>query len=248
MSRYCEQCGTKLDDHARFCEKCGAKITDEDNLQTDISNKANPGMSSLNNQMPAKPEKSFAKRCGKVLIIITLLLIVMGLLGYFVVYPKVSDYLQSRENQKEADKVITMIDSFDDEDITIDSGEELEKIKDRYDSLSKEQKKLVTNYSKLKKAHEEVETIKNQQIADQIIADIDQINPDNLTAEDTSVQECMDKYNDLSDAQKALVTNADKLDEYEDLVQRLKDSENSFIELVCNLKNYHGRWAIMVHM
>lgn len=221
MSKVCLNCGNKLDDDAKFCEKCGAKVNN-----------------------------SFWKRHKSALIIMILVFVVAGLLGYFVVYSNISNYLQSKENQKEADKVIAMIDSLNDEEITIDSGEKLEKIKDEYDSLTKEQKKLVTNYSNLKKAYEEFEAVKNQQIADQIIAAIDQIDPNNLTAEDTSVQELKDKYNSLSDAQKALVTNAGKLDEYGSLIQSKKDEEqekqkktDEILAMFANLQYYGGLWG-----
>lgn len=111
MGKFCPNCGNKLDDAAKFCEKCGMKYVDEEKMS----------MITMNDHMSESNEESFLKKHGKALIIIVIVLIVAGLLGYFVVYPKVSNYLQHKEDQKEADKVVVLIDSLKDKEITVDS-------------------------------------------------------------------------------------------------------------------------------
>lgn len=123
-------------------------------------------------------------------------------------------------------KVMNLIESLSDKEITEDMTDELNLIQMNYHSLNKEQKKLVTNYDELKKALEFLKKVKDESQAKNIQEEIDLINTDKLTAEDTSVGELRRKYNALSKEQQKLVENAHKLEEYEKVIQtRIREKE-----------------------
>lgn len=164
MSKYCRRCGTKLDDNEKFCTECGMKYAEDEKGDVTENNK-----------------KVSLVKCKKPLLITLVIIILIGVLGCFVIYPKVTDYLHNKENQKAAQKVVNLIDSLNGKEITADSENDLDRIRLEYDSLSKEQKELVVNYSSLEKAYERVEESKNQKVADEIISAIDKIDKDNLT-------------------------------------------------------------------
>lgn len=161
----------------------------------------------------------------KIIILVISLFIISGLLGYFVIYPKVTDFLQEKEDQKEAQRVINLIKSLEDKEITADSGDDLSKIQLEYDSLSKKQKKLVANYSDLEKAYTKVEEAKDKKAAQEIIKAIDLIDMSSLSSSDTSVQELRAKYEKLTKAQKNLVTNKEKLLQCEQMIEEKKAEE-----------------------
>lgn len=240
MSKYCRRCGTELDDNEKFCTECGMKYAEDDKGDVTENNK-----------------RVSLVKCKKPLLITLVIIILIGVLGCFVIYSKVTDYLHNKENQKAAQKVVNLIDSLNGKEITADSENDLDRIRLEYDSLSKEQKELVVNYSDLEKAYERVEESKNQKVADEIISAIDKIDKDNLTVSDTSVAELRDKYNQLSDSQKELVTNIDKLEECEQIVQdkkaeeeekKVKEQESQaqksrILETFENLKFFEGTWG-----
>lgn len=241
--KYCEECGAKLQDNESFCSECGAKCSE--NLIADEKEEVE------SNNVGKKRKRSL------VIVIVVAVVAAISVLGYFVVYPKVMDYLQDKEDQKAAQKVINLIDSLDEKKITADSEKDLDHIKTEYDALSKTQKKLVNNYDDLKDAYKQLEEVQDQKVADSIVTAIDEIDKDSLTAGDTSVQAVRDKYNELSEAQKKLVTNITTLEEYEQLVQTKKAEEEAqkakeqetqaqkakVLETFENLKFYEGVWG-----
>ena len=231
--KYCEECGAKLQDNESFCSECGAKCSE--NLIADDKGEVE------SNNGGKKRKKTLA------VVIAVALVAIIGVLGYFVIYPKVMDYLQDKEDQKAAQKVINLIDSLDEKKITADSEKDLDHIKTEYDALSKDQKKLVSNYDDLKGAYRRLEEVQDQKAADSIVTAIDEIDKDSLTAGDISVQAVRDKYNELSEAQKKLVTNINTLEEYEQLVQTKKAEEEAkkakVLETFENLKFYEGVWG-----
>lgn len=199
--KYCEECGAKLQDNESFCSECGAKCSE--NLIVDDKGE----VESNNGEVESNNGGKKRKKTLAVVIAVALVAIIIGVLGYFVIYPKVMDYLQDKEDQKAAQKVIHLIDSLDEKKITADSEKDLDHIKTEYDALSKKQKKLVDNYDDLKDAYKRLDEVQDQKAADSIVTAIDEIDKDSLTAGDTSVQAVRDKYNELSEAQKKLVTN-----------------------------------------
>ena len=153
----------------------------------------------------------------------------MCALGYFVIYPQITQYIQGQENQEKAERVINLIKSVTDGEITIESEKDLDSAKMEYNSLSDEQKKLVDNYDKLKGAYAELDKLKekqeNQEKAKSVMDAIEVVNPDSLTDTDTSIQGIRTEYESLTEEQKKLVTNLDKLEEYELIVQQKKEQK-----------------------
>lgn len=241
--KYCEECGAKLQDNERFCSECGTECSEK--IIVDEKGEVE------SNNVGKKRKKTLT------VVIVVVLVAVIGVLGYFVIYPKVIDFRQDKEDQKAAQKVINLIDSLDEKKITADSEKDLDHIKTEYDALSKTQKKLVNNYDDLKEAYKRLEEVQDQKVADSIVTAIDEIDKDSLTAGDTSVQAVRDRYNELSEAQKKLVTNITTLEEYEQLVQTKKAEEEAqkakeqetqaqkakVLETFENLKFYEGVWG-----
>ena len=67
----------------------------------------------------------------------------------------------------------------------------------------------------------------NQEKAQSVIDAIESVDSASLTDSDTSVQAIRDQYDSLTDDQKKLVTNADKLTEYEGIVQEKRKKKQS---------------------
>ena len=55
--KFCENCGTQLDDNAVFCEGCGTKQENYTDAQTDASNNATEKKQVYNNGISPKTEK-----------------------------------------------------------------------------------------------------------------------------------------------------------------------------------------------
>ena len=95
------------------------------------------------------------KKAGKIILIIGMIAIpvilaVMVLIGAATVIPLVALQLGWASNEKAADRVVTMIEGIDDENITVDYEDELKNIKAEYDKLTDKQKKMVINLKRLK--------------------------------------------------------------------------------------------------
>ena len=54
--KFCENCGTQLDDNAVFCEECGTKQENYTDAQTDASNNAAEEKQIYNNGISPKTE------------------------------------------------------------------------------------------------------------------------------------------------------------------------------------------------
>lgn len=239
MKRFCEKCGTLLEEGAVFCTECG--------------NKCEEG---ADNNLPPKKKVS--------IVALTLILagvIVLGAVSYFVIYPQSVRYIQKQNNQEAADKVINLIESVTADKITLDSEKDLDSAKTEYNSLTDDQKALVDNYDKLEKAYSTLDSLKieqeNQEKAQSVIDAIEAVNPESLTESDTSVQSIREQYDSLTDEQKKLVTNVDKLTEYENIVQQKKEQKaeeearaqseqnnsNKIVEMFANFQEYDGLWG-----
>lgn len=239
MERYCENCGAVLEKDTVFCPVCGNKCE-----------------TSTDNTIPAKRKFSII-----VVLIILAGIIIFGVVSYFVIYPQVTQYIQEQENQEKAERVINLINSVTSGEITLDSEKDLDSTKTEYNSLTDEQKSLVDNYDKLEEAYATLDGLKieqeNQEKAQSVIDAIEAIDSASLTDSDTSVQAIREQYDSLTDDQKKLVTNVDKLTEYENIVQQKKEQKaeeearaqseqnnsNKIVEMFANFQEYDGLWG-----
>ena len=244
--RFCENCGHQLDDMAAFCDNCGARVEREGEMSG------------------GHHKETTGKKKTKVGIIVGAVIfgiVVLAVVGGLVIYPQVTQYMQEKEDQEKADYVVERINSVTSGEITLDSEKDLDSAKTEYNSLTDEQKSLVDNYDKLEEAYATLDGLKieqeNQEKAQSVIDAIEAIDSASLTDSDTSVQAIREQYDSLTDDQKKLVTNADKLTEYENIVQQKKeqkaeeeaqaqaeaDSKNEINELVNHLTVYEGLWG-----
>lgn len=248
--KYCKQCRAQLDDDEIFCTACGAKYEENESI---------PNADEVKNKKSEKPNKS--KKKAVILGVIAICIIAIGTLGYFVISPQVTQYIQEQENQEKAERVINLINSVTSGEITLDSEKDLDSAKTEYNSLTDEQKSLVDNYDKLKEAYVTLDGLKieqeNQEKAQGVIDAIEAVDSASLTDSDTSVQSIREQYDSLTDDQKKLVTNADKLTEYENIVQQKKEqkaeeeaqaeaensSRNEINDMFANLLEYEGVWG-----
>lgn len=228
MSKFCENCGTKLDDNMDFCPECGTKVNTNKDFESETELKTDETLNKTENcqkevaETPANMTATSSaplkkkKKTGLIILIICLCLIGIGGGSYFIIYPKVVNHMEQKKNEEKAEKVINLINSATKDQISLDSEKNLDTAKKEYDSLSGKQKKLVKNYKKLTKAYKSLTELKNAQ---QIIDALDAVDKNSLSADDTSVQDIRNNYDKLTDAEKKLVTNSDKLTEYEKIIQ-----------------------------
>ena len=149
-------------------------------------------------------------------------------------------------NQKAADLVISHIDQLNNSYITLDSENMIMSVKTEYELLTDKQKSLVTNYPMLEKSLNELQNLKDKKIADELVNEIKKINKSTLTADNVSVANLLEKYNSLTESQKALVTNYNLLLEYKMEVDKKiteQEKKNKGIELAENFEGYEGKWG-----
>lgn len=244
--KLCKNCNTQLNDDELFCPNCGTKY--EETREVSFSDES---------QESQEAKTSNAKKKIILFSVISLLIIAIASVGYFVIYPQVTQYMQQQKNEDAAKKAMELIDSASGDEITLDSEKALEHAKAEYDSLTDDQKALVKNYDKLEKAYTTLDQLKieqeNQEKAQSVIDAINAVDLNSLTDSDTSIQAIRDQYNSLTDEQKSLVTNADKLTEYEGIVQQkiaeaqqaqaTRNKSNELMELYNNFQSFEGLWG-----
>ena len=175
-------------------------------------------------------------------IVATLLLIVVILFSAFFL----KSAAVKRNNQKAADKVIAHIEQLDGIYITLTSENIIMTVKTEYDLLTDKQKLLVTNYPVLEKSIQEFQTLKDKKVAEELDSEIKRINKSTLSADNTSVEALIDKYDTLTESQKALVVNYDLLLELKSIVDKKiteLEKKNAGIELAENFEGYEGKWG-----
>ncbi len=199
----------------------------------------------MENMTPQYDASKKSKK-GIIGIIIALVLVALLAVGGFVLYPIIQENYENSLNQKAADEVIDLIDTLRGEEITLDSANKLTIIKLEYDSLNFKQKKLVTNYNILKRALEKYDVLKNGTAITDIIALIDGIDAGSLSTDMTVIDNILTKYNALTEEQKLLVTNIDKLYDYQALIKENIEAQAALdiaTDLVTNFTGYSGTWG-----
>lgn len=131
----------------------------------------------------------------------------------------------ANENGKyTAEDIVSAINNLPDiNEITLDDKTMVKNILNRYNSLSEEEKKSVSNVDMLNNAITKIESLKN--IKDEVANIIKDINnlPEVITIEEkNTINQLVDRYNVLPEGYKSLVTNADVL---LDLSKKLNNEE-----------------------
>ncbi|MBR6514617.1 MAG: hypothetical protein IKT46_07280 [Clostridia bacterium] len=150
------------------------------------------------------------------------------------------------ENQVAADEVIRLISTLEGKEVTIDSESEITVIRMQYDALTRAQKDLVSNYSILAKAETDLQNAKDAEAASALVLAIDSIDASSLTGDSTQINMLLNQYDALSDAQKELVTNYNKLLEYKKAVEANATKEAAVkkgTDLAENFPGYSGKWG-----
>jgi hypothetical protein len=158
----------------------------------------------------------------------------------------IKEGVEKRNNQAAADKVIAHIEQLSGIYVTLESENIIMTVKTEYDLLTDKQKLLVTNYPTLQKSIQELQLFKDKKIADEINSEIKRINKSTLTADNTSVAALLDKYDALTDSQKALVTNYDLLLELKKTVDKKiaeQETKDMGLELAEKFAGYDGKWG-----
>lgn len=132
-------------------------------------------------------------------------------------------HMQKAEASK-VDKVILAIGN-----VTLDKETSINDAEKAYDALSSGAKSYVKEKKTLNDARISLQALKDQAKADKVAAQtvMDKINAiGNVTLDsETIITDARTSFNALSDAQKALVTNAGTLDTAESTLQGLKDAQ-----------------------
>lgn len=168
-------------------------------------------------------------------VIATLLVIISLVIGSFIL----KETAQNRENKKIAQNVIIHIEQLENMIITVDSENLIYTIKTEYDLLTDKQKSLVTNYSVLEESIKTLDNLKDKKVASELVEKIEKINKNTLTYDDKQVESLIDEYNALTDSQKALVTNYDKLDECKKIIDKMIMGR----KLAENFEGFEGKWG-----
>lgn len=119
---------------------------------------------------------------------------------------------QEEINANMVKDVIDLIEAIG--EVTEDSGSAIAAAREAYDALPDDLKGSVTNYDKLKKAEDDYKAILNKKAAAQVEALIEAIGEVTENSGD-AIKAARDAYNALTDEQKELVENYDKLEEAE---------------------------------
>ena len=128
------------------------------------------------------------------------------------------------KDQEAADAVEALIDAIG--TVTTDSGDKIKVARNAYDALTDAQKALVENYKTLTDAEakyaELVKTAEDEAAAKAVEDKIDAIGTVTLDSGD-KIKAARNAYEALTDIQKALVSNLDKLEDAEKALAGLKD-------------------------
>ncbi|MGM9640016.1 MAG: S-layer homology domain-containing protein [Faecousia sp.] len=126
-------------------------------------------------------------------------------------------------NKAAADAVMEKIDTIG--TVTLDSEEAISEARAAYDALTEDQKALVSNYETLTEAEEMLKALQkaaaDEQAAAQVSALIDAIGTVTLDSQE-AIEKARVAYDALTEDQKALVTNYERLTEAEAILNKLK--------------------------
>lgn len=152
--------------------------------------------------------------------------------------------LEAQGNADKADKaaadtVINLINTISDE-VTLEDKALVESVRKAYDALTNTQKSLVANYNELTNAEAKIHALESyeeafendKKAANKVIALIDAI-PNNVTLSNRdTVIAAREAYDALTDSQKAIVTNYEKLIEAEVKIAEIENDNYEEVQFV----------------
>ncbi|MCL2864407.1 MAG: hypothetical protein FWE25_02580 [Lachnospiraceae bacterium] len=181
----------------------------------------------LDDKKKEKPNKTVAI----VVLVSSLAVIIFGVISFFYIIPNLLENQEAARDREAAYAVMHLIETHT-RDVTIDSERDLELIRGQYFALTDAQKALVENAADLTDALAYVQLLQDRLVAEELIAAIDFIHVNSLTVRDAEmVQSLRDHYNSLTFAQRQLVTNYEKIAEFEEaILLRAAEEQNRQIE------------------
>ena len=140
-------------------------------------------------------------------------------------------YASLKTDDEKAKAVISAIDSIG--EITLDSRDKLNEVRNSYNALTDSQKSLVTNYEALENAENEYATLRaNRDMAIPVEDAINAIGEVSYTEESKGkIDAARAAYDALTDPQKALVTNYETLTNAEARYAELVNNNNLALEV-----------------
>ena len=131
------------------------------------------------------------------------------------------------QNQRSVYDVLSAIEALPDtEKLTLADRDAVAKAQASYDALDGELKAQITNAAKLKDATKQISMLEKAKAVEEKIDALPSADKVSFDTDAVQVNEAYQAYQALSDAEKALVTNAQKLtDVYEAMKQQMSDAE-----------------------
>lgn len=131
------------------------------------------------------------------------------------------------QNQRSVYDVLSAIEALPDtEKLTLADRDTVLKAQASYDALDGELKAQITNAAKLKDATKQISMLEKAKAVEEKIDALPSADKVSFDTDAVQVNEAYQAYQALSDAEKALVTNAQKLtDVYEAMKQQMSDAE-----------------------
>ena len=126
------------------------------------------------------------------------------------------------ENQAKADEVRALIAALP-KTVTLNDKEAVEAARAAFNALTPEQQGMVINTKILETAESTLANLENQSAANYVFALIDALPQTITNADKAAVQAARDAFDGLTDDQKSLVNNLDKLEDAEEQAASLGD-------------------------
>lgn len=222
----CPECGKEISDKAESCIGCGYVINSKNKINVNKKN----------------------KKASRIIIIIIVLVVLVGAIsvGSVMIYKSFNDKSTTQEKEEErnseVEEIIFAIDNLG--EITIEDKEEIERITTLYNSLSEEDKELVTNHDVLVTANNKIamlnlssensdkndknkESQNDKQDLDSVYSSIN----DALWDASDNTDDFLESLNNSSDPISSYNSNLSKMDTAKDSLNDAYDSCGDYKEL-----------------
>ena len=156
----CPECGNMVSDRAAKCPKCGFPLKKETPVvQVDADGHG------ASDAEPKASEQPVKKKSRKIIVIIISAVLLITIAVVLVIVFSSSNNADKEESSKSeaAARVIGKIDAMG--EVTLQSKDRIEEIAEEYTKLSEEEKKQVTNYSKLQNARSKISMLESEKEA-----------------------------------------------------------------------------------